>query len=409
MSSIVDLIKRNAAFLLHIIVTAILCVICALFFQKYPDFLLFGNVVLLCGALYYVYRIIFKKVYADSFLKIVCIAAMMIAANELYSYRKLVSVLPILATVDQKWIIVGFVVIVLSLLLIFKLLTYVDQGAYPQGPTPVGNTPTPLPADPSKNNFYSFLWFLVAVVGICVVVAIPVVLLYLFNKYSWDKAPLNFNQLVSFLASYGLSFLVILFALIVVIITLISAAKYIYFQIMSFKKASDKDANKPYPVPIYTFSIIVVCVLLYLAWKVSGVSGNNLINAFLNADYLALPLAIIAAVVLFFLLIQIIHAIILMLSELTAEKIGKFFKDQEEVLQVWARIVAIIRSIIDIILDTAILTLDFIKFVPNFFGALRGMVLYDDDEEEKNAPPQGRPHHNQTRPIRKYRGRDNRK
>ena len=65
---------------------------------------------------YLLYRIIFKKVYADSFLKLMCILSIVISANQFYSYNKLETVFPWLVNVNRNWLIVGLTALLISIL-----------------------------------------------------------------------------------------------------------------------------------------------------------------------------------------------------------------------------------------------------------------------------------------------------
>lgn len=73
-------------------------------------------------------------------------------------------------------------------------------------------------------------------------ILIPALLLYFFNKYDLDKSALDFDKVFSFLLSYGSSFLLILFAIVITIITLIYIMKFICNQILSFKISNDSES-----------------------------------------------------------------------------------------------------------------------------------------------------------------------
>ena len=401
MSTIRKFIKRNAVLILHIFCTFFLCVILSLFFNRFSDYLLFGNLILALIGVYFLYKMIFKKTYSDSFLKIVCILAMLTSSNHLYSLNKLNELFPWIANVNSNWLVIGLIATLIVILLIFKLLTYIE----PQNRNKTNNYQ---PNNTQLNSFYkhdgltntenenylsdtlathrkdffSFLRFLCILLSCCIIMILPAVLLFLFNKYSLDTVALDFDKIFSFILSYGASFILILFAIIIVIITLVYVAKYVYVQIRSFKKANDEDSNKSYPVPTYAFSVIIVCSLLFLAWRLSDISLNDLTQKLIIGDYLALPIAVVVIIVLFFLLVQITHAIILMLSSMSAESIKQFIIKQENKLKIGARIFEVVKNIIDIILNTILSTLEFVNSIPNFIKSLSKMVLYDDDFEE---------------------------
>lgn len=385
MSVFQNFVKNNTVLVLHVFCTSILCVLLRVFFIKYPNYLLFGNLFLALLLVYCFYRIFFKNIYADSFLKSICLLAIIVAINQLYTYDKLIKIFPFLANINANWLVVAFVIIIVVFLIIFKLLTYMEPSGSIQikkisdgilNEKNFNSIPLYNPCD----NFLKFIYFLVMLVVFCIVLLIPVVLLYLFNKHGLDKTALDFDKLISFLVGYGVAFLLILFALIVVIITLTYVAKYIYIQICSFKRANAEDIEKLYPIPVYAFSVIIVCLLLFFIWRVTEFSLDDLTEILATGNYLVFPIAVIVTMILFFLLVQIIHAIILMLSKMSAEDVKKFIDEKEKELKIGLRITKIIESIVDIILDTIISILEFIKCVPNFFSAMNKMVLLDDDE-----------------------------
>lgn len=385
MSSIREFIKRNASLILHIFVTLVICIFFNIFFERIPDYLLFGNLALSLIGVYLLYRIIFKKVYADSFLKLMCILSIVISANQFYSYNKLETVFPWLVNVNRNWLIVGLTALLISILLVFKLLTYLEPSNNQKSINNLNNmnsnvsTTSKNDFPTSRNELFSFLRFFGVITALSVMILIPALLLYFFNKYDLDKSALDFDKVFSFLLSYGSSFLLILFAIVITIITLIYIMKFICNQIRSFKISNE---NESYTVPTYAISVIIVCILLFLSWRITDFSLDDLTQTLAIGDYLALPLAVIVIMILFFLLVQIVHAVFLMLSKVSAADIKDFFKKQEEKLRIGSRVVEIIESIVNIVLDTILSTLTFIKFIPSFFTSLSNMVLLDDYGEE---------------------------
>ena len=108
----------------------------------------------------------------------------------------------------------------------------------------------------------------------------------------------------------------------------------------------------------------------------------DLTEVLVIGDYLALPIAVIAILIFFFLLVQITHIIILLLSKMTAENVKEFIEKQEEKYNLASRLAQIISAVIDIILDTIISTLEFVKFIPSFFTSVGKLVLFDEEDSE---------------------------
>lgn len=404
MNKFVDFIKRNVVLLLHIFVTGVLCVLSTLFFGIYPDYLFFENLLCALGVIYCLYRMLFKKTYSVAFLKIICFLALLISSNQLYSYSKLTHIFPWITNFDQKVLIAGAIALCAAMLLIFKLLTYVEPSNntrdYPglkidlnyeneneniihhETVDRLKQEIANLQKQKDRDEFFSFLRFLLAFIGLIIIILLPAVLLFLFNKYHLDQSALDIDNVFSFFVGYGASYLLILFALISAIIVLIYIANYIYILMRTLKKTSDEDLRKSYPIPTYAISIFIVSIVMFVAWRVTDFTLEDLTEVLVIGNYLALPIAVIVIFILFFLLVQITHIIILLLSKMTAESVKEFIEKQEEKYNFASRLTQIISAVIDIILDTIISTLEFVKFVPSFFASVGKMVLFDEEDSE---------------------------
>jgi len=403
-------IKKHAVFLLHVLITVGACFACSLFFEKLPDYLFFWNLLCALGVVYCLYRAIFRHIYADSFLKALCVMATLASANHLYSFKKLSSIFPILRNVNQKALFAGIVLFFVCLLLILKLLTYIEPvNAAPPRQRRRGiddreiTDPPGTASDGGRNevaeelirilkrreegeSFFSFLRFLLVFVGLCIVIVLPAVLLYVFQNHNQPSKVLDIDYLFSYFVGYGAMFLLTLAVVVAAIITMIYVARYIYVILKAFKNASETDLKNTYPIPTYAISMFAVGVLMFLTWRVSNFTLDDLTQFLAAGDYLALPIASIVFFVLFYVLVQITHALILMLQQMSAEKIKTFIEKQEEKYKVADRTGKIIATAIDIILNTILATLEFVKFIPNFFVVLGSLVFpqtvfVDDDEE----------------------------
>ena len=231
MRTLRDLILKNATLLLHILVTVLLYVPCALFFKAFPDFILFSNVIYALLIVYFFYEMLFQKKYSGFFLRTICTIVLMTATNQWYSYEKIVKILPQVETISKSVLILLVVGVGVSLLVIFKLLSYMDAPASRPierlSSNPTDDTFRHETAQTSsnqdernihqvgepsytwddtkdaymKNDFFPFLKFILC---ICVFVLAPAGLLYLFAHYGLDKKLLQFHELSSFLFSYGM-------------------------------------------------------------------------------------------------------------------------------------------------------------------------------------------------------------
>lgn len=413
MSAIKEFIRLNAKLLLHIMITLFLSFLFAWFFKQFPDYRWSVNLILALLSVYCVYRMIFKKQLVDSFLKILCILALLTAVNGLYSYDNLLTMFPQLASINQTVLLLILAGTLIFILIVFKLLSIYESDSPSPPPSNhatmasangssvsansisqhgTANTQQfAQPSDNSKKEFYSFLKFLLGLIALVLFLAAPIMMMERFNYVDKLSNPLDFDQIISTYISYGLSYFFIIFALIVVIMVLTAAARNFYLRLKVFKQ--DLSGKKADPMktgngeetqtPLgttYLYSVIIVLAMLFLAWRVGNFTLDNLTNQLLVGDYIALPLVIIIIVVSFFLLVHFVHAILLMLSRIKTSDIIEFLKKNERKSKVVVRIVKIIQYVIDIILDTFISTLEFIKFVPRFFGYMRNMVFLEDGD-----------------------------
>lgn len=413
MNSIQEWIKKNSKLILHIICTVFVCIILYVFFDKNPDFLLTGNLCLSVLFCYCVYRIIYKKIHSDSFLKMICIFAMFISANQFFSYNKLIENFPFLINIKRSWLILGTIFGIIMILLFFKILKEMES----YSPLPKekatdqiqkealnssdSNENAQIPSSPiynPKNDFFSFLRFLCVIVGVGTLLLIPAGLLFLFNKYGLEKDALDFDKVFSFLGSYAFSFISILFAVITVFIIIIYFFKFASMQIRNFKQVSKENSEKPNLGPTYLISVIIAFAIIFFSWRVTNFSIDDLTDKLISANYLALPIAIIITIVFFFLFVKIINAIIIMLIDMKEEEVKESINTGWKKLRIGSRIFLIIQKIIDIILDTILSILKFIKFIPNFFASMSNMVLSNDksdigDDVENNEE------NNETQPL----------
>lgn len=431
-SVIARFFKKHAVFFLHIVITLLLSIGLTLLFKKFPEYKWLANLGVGIYFVYNIYRMVFKKTYVYPFLKIICILVLWTIVNEFYSYPKLIEVLHLPETLESNAMIGMVVGVLLILCVIMKLLSFKEMEEFDRSknneairdsihPAKADNPafsissadrnendkhnssqadlkatmPSSAPIkNGSKEEFYSFLRFLI-VLAICgIFIVIPMVWLYHFNTSNPPDSILDFDQIFSFLLCNGVAFLLILSALLAVVYILIAVGKCIVIQIRSIKQISDREIKSLNSVPPYSLSIIIVVVLMFLGWRLTDFSLDNLTEILVLGDYLAFPVAVIVLLVLFYILVQLVHAIILMLSRINSQNIVRFISDSDNELEFTKRAIMILKNIVDIILDTILTTLAFVKFVPNFFAAMQKMVLEDDDSESeigehKNKQPKG--------------------
>jgi hypothetical protein len=230
--------------------------------------------------------------------------------------------------------------------------------------------------------------FLRGVGMLAVILIVMAITIYIFNMVSvngLDKSNIDIYETIKFFASYGASLLFIFFAVIVIIITLVALSRFIFARIALFGKKAILYDGKPAETPTYAISIVIVLVLFFLTYNITGFSMENFRNSIVSGEYLALPLMLLVVMAAFFIFVLLTHGIILWLSEATADGLRKYIKENKISLNPIPRIIDVIQTIIDIVFKTIKSALDFVTYVPNFFEALHKMVLEDEEEDENEA------------------------
>ena len=439
-----EMIHRNIAFLLHILITPILFWACMIFFERYTDYILATDAVLILAAMFFFYQVCFSSKRSGAFLWLLSTTALAVAVNHWYTFDTIVSVVPWFETVSRSLRIFVVSVLTLILLLIYRLLKIVDEdvtdepwtwtkpyteesstsasnSTHPHSGTGTGgadygggsetrskgtSTSSETGTDSAhqseshdaasyaryarstymRNDFFPFLKVLLA---FCIFVLAPAALLYLFERHGLDKKALEFDELFTFLLSYGMTLLLIIFAFILVFSILVSIFEYFRNVMKTMRKNAQKDINdNEYPFPPYILSFMLVCVFFYRLRnsdfdKEFHLTLGKLTDVLSVGNYLAEPLAIVIAIALFILLLQLTYTALLMLIKITPQRIYNSIQKEENKWGVIKKMTSIVRMIIlDIILGSLESALKFIKFVPDFFESLSGLVLYDEDEDE---------------------------
>ena len=108
MSIIIEFIKRHVSGIVYVLVTAVACAIEVIYYNKLEDFVFFENVIYMLLAMLTLYKLWFKHSYKDIGLEFMCVLALVIATNKLYSYKRLVELIPQIENTEQHIIILGF-------------------------------------------------------------------------------------------------------------------------------------------------------------------------------------------------------------------------------------------------------------------------------------------------------------
>lgn len=418
MDYVKEIIKRNASAILYVLITSLACAAQILLLNKYEDYLFFENIIFTVLVVLLFYRIIFHRLHENVLLKVVCLSAIIISANRLYSYERLTKLLPWIATIKQSWLITGAAAIIILILVLFRLISYLGTQPtdMPKRKQP-RNTRVPFSAkeDPKteekaevsnlstashdrqsaappsaerreipqqKGSNTVFRRVALVLIALISLVA-PVGIIQLINRSGFSEFELkyegNFKYLINDAFLYFFSVFVVLFFL----LFFFSLLKSIGRSVLSNNSQAEKEKkDPPDSLFLYSTSVIISLFIIFFSWLVTGASVDSLIDKFTSSDYLVAPIAIIVTIVLFFLIVQLVHAIILTLPFAT----GINTEDN----RFGNRIAGIIDLITEIILSSIEAILKFIQFIPNFFIAVSVMVLYEDTLCEDNVDNSGK-------------------
>lgn len=406
MDKIAEFIKMHLNTIAYLSITILMCTFQVLYFNDYTDYLLFENIIYSLLGVIVFYQAIFHRPYKQAYLKLGCLAAIIIAANRLYSYKQLLEFCPGIATIRQSWIIVGTVGIVIVVLMVVKLIKQllISSKKDPESQQRSVKTPTPsydaaVAADtpeelkqksivqsssnrdvgsvsgqpeimirPSQGSKHSTRQALVMVLVTMVALSSPIGIIYLLMNTGVKQFELGYEGDFKSLINIGIVYVVSVFVVIALILFVAVLVKSVCKYIMPDKTEPDsKERRKADEILLYFVSMIIAVIIMYLSVVISGLSLDGFLNKFTLGDYLIVPLSIIMSIVFFSLLVQIIHGIIVALPFVAGHDIenDKFGK----------RVADMIDLISDILLSSIEAILKFVQFIPNFFIALSIMVL----------------------------------
>ena len=351
-----------------------LCVLLIIWIAIVWDF------VILLGIVYYFYKILFKNQYKNSIRNIACAIIIYISAHNLFLYDKLIEFLPFLSNVNPIYIFIGFTTISVIFLFIIKLILYLLNDNSLLMPTPEENKNNIDKTIIKEDNFV-FSRILLVMCFILLVFS-PYIILFLYHKISFFNNPIDTKSLIPNLVVI-LSHFVIYFSLLISVIIVISSAVTFlkYLKNIVYHKTKGEKTDTDLQIPPYILSFLFVCITLFFTYKITNFTMDDLTSFLVKGDYLAVPLSALIFLSIFFILYQISHALILFINKETTESIKKFINKQNKKLKIGKKMIKIIRTIIDIILETSLSTLQFVQFVPSFFSSLSNMVLKDDDDD----------------------------
>lgn len=349
------------------------------------------------------YNAIFKNKYKKVVEKVLSGLIIIAFSNELYDYNKIIALFPVFSKIDPllfSLIVLGSALLLLIVIKI-SILIYENTDVNATQSTPNNlldansnaikdnNTKKSnigkgtLETESKNNNTWMILYFVFLIILIgagCTLFSI------LYNK-GILKQSYDFFEVISFLLKYAGYIVMIFIAIVIVIIFLIEMIRLIISRMKIFA-VSLKNDNQGNDIPLYLLSIIVDIVVCYLTYKFTGIDMESFYDFANDGKYLALPLMLLFVGVAFAIFLRLTHATLVLLVDMKPENVKSFLHKINGKAQITNRVVEIIKTIIDIVLDTLLTALKFVSFIPDFFNILYAFVLEDEEDfefEEKES------------------------
>ena len=311
--------------------------------------------------------------------------------NRLYSYDRLKLLIPILADVDPLWAAVALILLAIVALLVIRLVPHLGTSGNemsaagyecrPSGESTVSSTAGQAKVHPQEATPYKPvlrpLWIFLILVFILgatfltfhlVIAKVPV-------------EPFDFFDTVTYLLAYSAAILCVIMAVGLTMTVIIELVRFIYSRIW-LPRISGTDQNSGAP-PLYVFSFIIVAVLFYLSFRISGFTMDDFTEIISGGEYLALPLTVLVIITAFCILVRITHGLILLVMDMDATKIRSFFSRAAQNIGLNETIISISKTIVAIVLGTIDLALKFVKFIPDFFESMYNFTFADETEVEE--------------------------
>ncbi len=375
---------KHGKMICFISITLILCILSAAFCELNPDYAFF--ITFLCAACIVgaIIRMMFVKADKYSAAQILGLIALIICSNHLYSHEKLTTVFPFLKNVNLGIVLVIAMIVSVALAIVIKVyvLAAKDGEGENEDEAPPEEKLSEKSADSkgflssltnkqvqSSLNFIAVSFFMLGII------AVTAFIFNLIYRESIENASMSYSEILMAYIAYGATILGILFVVIVALFVLTSAVRLV---VLCIRKIRSKDEKLSDFLPTYTPSVLITLVLFYLAYDRNEFTLDDFTEFAAKGDYLALPLTFLLLIAAFCLFVWIIHNTLMVLRGIKPQEIREKFLDN-----VGKDVLNIVKNVYRIVIDTLTVALEFVRFIPSYFGALRRFVIdFDDDDSE---------------------------
>ena len=335
--------------------------------------------------LYYFYTALYHPRGSEVILKIFSLLAVLIFANRLYDYQRLSSLFPMLKGLDTSVFLLIFLGAFLLLLIMIRIICHLFQSKDTYTLENDANNANDM--DDISNNsahhfqkkteqqFPYFSVFIGFVITIFIITGI-----YTFIRLNMDIASstFSFENIVLLMFKYVGSIIIALIAIHYIILITIEMLRLIVYRIKTFSFFNKTGQNSP--VFLYSLSVLITLIISYVTYKSTDFNLDSFYDITNSGRYLAVPLSFLFITCIFFIFVQLIHAVLILLINMKIETIKAFWQKANAKTNISERILTILQMLIDIILDTLISILQFAAFIPGYVHTLHEFLFPSSEE-----------------------------
>lgn len=360
------------------------------------------------------YYAVFKGLRRGMAESVVFWISVFIFANGLYDYKKLRTAFPVLDTVDPAVFSVIVLCTVLFILFLIRIFIYACQKdtiaatAVPPSRSDQSGAVADIYSavdlesaaerrvisadvksmgmdalEPDRNkrsNASAVLYGLALLASLSAVCGLLVIL----HHYGVLKQDYDLIEVLALVIKYASMVIMVLLTAVIIVVFLIEMLRVMAERGRALLY-SLKDGRQGEGIPLYAVSAALAVIVCYCVYNYVDFTVDSFLDFIENGRYIAFPLSVLFVAIAFVVFVRLIHATLLMLKGMTAQNVTVFLGRVDEKTKIKERIIKIIKTITDIILDSAITVLEFIKFIPDFFQTIYSFVLKEDTELENGG------------------------
>lgn len=382
-------VKSHVNQILLITITAILCVTCGLIFHRWPKYVVLGNMFIGLFFSFSVWLALYKggDYRKDFLLKLVCVCAMLIAVNRLFTMEAWIVCFPILSKVDPTLLFFVGMFIVLLTMGIYKLLPHYKQKTGRAGKSgrredgqkdKTDHTGIPDQSDLGGKRQRSRETGLYLLFGICALLVMAAIISVPVARKLGIAVDFFDQSFVKQIIYAAVTMVLITVATLVLIGVFVSFVLRIWHMIKNLTGAL-RQQNSLNGDGYRIISLVAAGVMTAAAVMLPDESLKNVQNDLISGRWLAGSVRLLSYAVLFGFLTVAIYMLIILISENKLKEI-KDKLNKEPFSEYVREIGEIIKNFFEVILGTIGGTLKFVLFIPSFLEYMQKMIEGDDKD-----------------------------